>query len=66
MFKNTYLKSIFKWQLLEFFMKKLLWKTFNIHLAKVTSDKCPVKKVFLMVDRAVKVTRFYIDQQHLS
>ena len=30
---------------------------------KVASDKCSAKKLFLVVDRAVKVTCFYIDQQ---
>ena len=32
---------------------------------KVASDKCSVKKVLLVVDRAVKVARFYIDQHLL-
>ena len=46
-------------------MKKLLLKICYIRSAKVASDKCSVKKVFLMVVRAAKVTCFYIDQ-HLS
>ena len=32
---------------------------------KVASDKRSMKKVFLVVDRAVKVTCFYIDRQLL-
>ena len=32
---------------------------------KVASNKCSLKKVFLVVDRAVKMTCFYIDQHLL-
>ena len=35
-------------------------------MAKVASDKCSVEKVFLVVDRAVKVTCFNIDQYFLQ
>ena len=35
-------------------------------MTNVASDKCSVKKIFLVVDRAVKVTCFYIDQHLLS
>ena len=59
---NTCLKNIFKRLGLEVSIEKLLY---NIYSAKVASDKWSVKKVFLVVDRAVKVTCFYIDQ-HLS
>ena len=31
-------------------------------MTKVASDKCSVKKVSLLVDTAVKITCFYIDQ----
>ena len=34
-------------------------------MTNVASDKCSVKKVFLVIDRAVKVTCFYIDQHLL-
>ena len=34
-------------------------------MTNVASDKCSVKKVFLVFDRAVKVTCFYIDQNLL-
>ena len=30
-------------------------------MMNVARDKCSVKKMFLVVDRAVKVTCFYID-----
>ena len=50
-------KNIRKRLLLEFFYKKAVLKNF--------SDMFSVKKIFLVVDRAVKVTCFYIDQ-HLS
>ena len=43
----------------------LLKSLINIHRTKVASDKCSVKKVFLVVDGAVKVTCFYIDQHLL-
>ena len=46
-------------------MKKLPLNLCNIHSAKVASDNCSVKKVFLMADRAVKVTCSYTDQ-HFS
>ena len=46
-------------------MKKLFLKLCNIRRKKVASDKCSVKKVFLVVDRAVKVMCFYIDQHLL-
>ena len=59
---NTCLKNIFKRLGLEVSIEKLLY---NVYSAKVASGKCSVKKVFLVVDRAVKVTCFYIDQ-HLS
>ena len=35
-------------------------------MTNVASDKCSVKKVFLVVARAVKVTRLYIDQHLLQ
>ena len=56
---NTCLKNIFKRLGLEVSIEKLLY---NIYSAKVASDKCYVKKVFLVIDRAVKVACFYIDQ----
>ena len=34
-------------------------------MMNVASDKCSVKTMFLVVDRAVKVTCFYIDQRLL-
>ena len=34
-------------------------------MTNVASDKCSVKKVFLVVDRAMKVTCFFIDQHLL-
>ena len=34
-------------------------------MTKVASDKCSVKKVFLVVDTAVQVTCFDIDQHLL-
>ena len=70
--RTTILKNIWKRLLLEVFYEKLFLETFtgqnihSIHRTKVTSDKCSVKKVFLMVDRAVKVTCFYTDQHLLK
>ena len=43
-------------------MKKLFLKTLQYSHGECTSDKYSVKKIFLVVDRAVKVTCFYIDQ----
>ena len=34
-------------------------------MTKVARDKCSAKKIFLVVNRAVKVTCFYIDQHLL-
>ena len=34
-------------------------------MTNVATDKCYVKKIFLVVDRAVKVSCFYIDQHLL-
>ena len=56
------LKNISKRLLLEAFYQKAV---LNIHRTKKASDKCAVKKVFFVVDRAVKVTCFYIDQHLL-
>ena len=56
------LRNICKVLLPEVFHKKAVLKNFAI---KVASDKCSVKKVFLMVDRAVKVMCFDIDQHVL-
>ena len=72
LFRTTILKNIWKRLLLVVFYEKLFLKTFtgqnihSIHRTKVTSDKCSVKKVFLMVYRAVKVTCFYTDQYLLK
>ena len=46
-------------------MKNLFLKTFQYSHDERTSDKCSVKKIFLVVDRAMKVTCFYIDQNLL-
>ena len=43
-------------------IKKLFLKTYYIHRTKVVSDKCSANKVFLVVDRVMKVSCFYIDQ----
>ena len=54
--RTTILKNIYQRLLLEVsFLKR----------TKVATDKCAVKYVFLVVDRAVKVTCFYIDQHLL-
>ena len=50
-------KNIRKRLLLEFFYTAAVLKNF--------SDKFSVKKIFLVVDRAVKVICFYIDQHLL-
>ena len=50
-------KDIRKRLLLEFFYKTAVLKNF--------SDKFSVKNIFLVVDRVVKVTCFYIDQHLL-
>ena len=50
-------KDIRKRLLLEFFYKIAVLKNF--------SDKFSVKNIFLVVDRVVKVTCFYIDQHLL-
>ena len=44
----------------------LFLKICNTHRTKVASDMCSVKKVFLVVDRAVKVTHIYIDRHLLQ
>ena len=56
------LRNIYKQLLLEVFYKETCsLKLCNIPKTKVASDKCSVKKLFLVVDRAVKVTCFDID-----
>ena len=40
-------------------------KLCNIHRTKVATDKCSVKKLFLVVDRAVKATCLNINQLFL-
>ena len=60
-FKNTYFEEHLRttasgWGSL----KKLFLKLCNIHRTKVASDKCSVKKVFLKIARAVKVTFFVL------
>ena len=65
-FKNTYFKNICKRLLLEVFYKKAVPKNLAIFTGKkLVSDKCSVKKMFLVVDGAVKVTCSYIDQHLL-
>ena len=64
--RTPILKSICRQLLLEVFYEKAVLKICNIYRTKVASDKCSVKKVFLVVDRAVKVARFYIDQHLLQ
>ena len=54
---STMVKDIRKRLLLEFFYKTAVLKNF--------SDKFSVKNIFLVVDRVVKVTCFYIDQHLL-
>ena len=63
-FKNTILKNNWKRLLLEVY-KNYSLKLCIIHRTKAASDTFSVKKVFLVVDRAVKVTCFYIDQLFL-
>ena len=66
--KNIYfeehLQNDFFWW---YSIKNLFLKTYicNIHRTKVAGDKCSVKKMFLVVNRTVKVTCFYIDQHLL-
>ena len=62
------LKNICKQLLLEVFCKKVVLKKLFFAIfagAKAASDKCSVKKVFLVVDRVVKMTCVYIDQHLL-
>ena len=59
-------RNICKRLLLEVFYKKAhSEKLCNIRSTKVASNKCSVKKLFLVVDRAVKETCFNIDQHLL-
>ena len=52
--------------LLKVFSKKSVPKNFAIFTGKkVASDKCSVKKMFLVVDGAVQVTCSYSDQHLL-
>ena len=61
-FKNTYFEGHLQRLFLEVFFKKYALKNCNVYRRKVVSNKCSVKKVFLEVDRAVKMTCFYIDK----
>ena len=64
--RTSILKNICERLLLEMFYKKAVLKNFAIFIGrKQLVIKCSVKKVFLVVDRAVKVTCFYIDQHLL-
>ena len=63
--RTPILKSICKRLLQGVFYEKAILKNCNIHRMKVASAMCYVKKVFLLIDRAVKVTCFYIDQHLL-
>ena len=64
--RTAILKNICKPLLLEVFYKIAVLKNFAIFIGrKQLGITCSVKKVFLVVDRAVKVTCFFIDQ-HLQ
>ena len=61
------LKNINKQLLLEVVSKKAVLKNFAVFTGgKQLMIKCSVKKVFQVVDRAVKVTCFYIEQHLLQ
>ena len=60
--RTPILKNICKRLVLEVFYKKYALKNCDVYRRKVASNKCSVKKVFFEVDRAVKMTCFYIDQ----
>ena len=59
------LKNIYKRLLLEVCKKAILKNFCNIHWAKLASDTCSMKKAFLVVNRAVKDTCFYIGKRLL-
>ena len=64
--RTPILKNICKRLLLEVVYKKAVLKNFAIFIRrKQLVIKCSVKKMFLVVDRAVKVTCFYIEQHLL-
>ena len=64
-FNNTYFAKHLQRTASGGVLKICSLKLCNIHRAKVASDTCSVKKELLMIDRAVKVTCFYIDQRLL-
>ena len=64
--RTPILKNICKRLLLEVFYKKAVLKNFAMFIGrKQLVIKCSVIKVFLVDDRAVKVMRFFIDQNLL-
>ena len=65
-FKNNYFEDHLQTTASEVFYEKAVLKNFAIFIGrKQVMIKCSVKKVFLVVDRAVKVTCFYIDHDLL-
>ena len=66
-FKNTYFEEYLQTTVSGGVLQKSPFlKTYNIHKTKVANNKCSVKKLFLVVDIAVKMTRFNIYQYLLQ
>ena len=59
-FKNTYFKEHLQTNAPGGFYKNAVLKNFAICTGQGANDKCSVKKEFLVVDRAVKVTCFIL------